>query len=378
MNQADYRKLVSGKSTGFGSSLLRLLLGIFACFYSLVIRLRNLLYSRGWFKAHHANAAVISIGNITAGGTGKTPLAVWLCNEIIQNPKLKTKNCRCAILTRGYKTTKNSRLKTKNYLDEPAILAESCPGVKVMINPDRVAGAAEAVAFGANVLVMDDGFQHRRLARDLDIVAIDATIPFGYGKILPAGLLREPVAGLKRAAAVVITRSDQATDAQLTQIENRIRDIKADIVVARAIHAPVCAISPDGSQISLEELKGKKIFAFCGIGNPDAFVKTLETIGGGLLGSQIFDDHHHYTNACLTEISARAEHLKADLVLTTQKDWTKLEPLLPIAKGLSFAFLSIEMRFGAGENELRDLIEHALAGRIHGKYDEVINKGNEQ
>lgn len=367
MNQEDYRKLVSGQSTGFGSSLLRLLLGIFACFYSLVIRLRNLLYSKGWFKAHRVNAAVISIGNITAGGTGKTPLVIWLCNQIISNPKSQISNSQCAILTRGYKATKNSKLKTQNYLDEPAILAESCPGVKVVVNPDRVAGAAEAVAFGANVLVMDDGFQHRRLARDLDIVAIDATMPFGYGKILPAGLLREPVGGLKRAAAIVITRADQATDAQLTQIENRIRDIKADIVVARAIHEPVCAISPDGAQISLEELKGKKIFAFCGIGNPHAFVKTLEDFCGGLLDSQIFDDHHHYTNACLTEISTRAEHLKADLVLTTQKDWTKVVPLLPAAKGLSFAFLSVEMRFKAAEDELRGLIEHTLAGRIHGK-----------
>lgn len=358
MNQEDYRKLVSGQTTGLGWSLLRLLLGIAACGYSLVIRLRNLFYSKGWFKAHRANATVISIGNITTGGTGKTPLVVWLCNEITQNPKLKTKNCQCAILTRGYKAGKGP------LLDEPAILAENCPGVRVVVNPDRVAGAAEAVSFGANVLIMDDGFQHRRLARDLDIVAIDATMPFGFGRILPAGLLREPVDGLNRADAVVITRSDQADETQLTEIENKIRDIKADIVIARSIHAPVCAISQDDGRISLEELKDKKVFAFCGIGNPDAFLNTLKGLGADLLGSKVFDDHRRCAGACLAEIRTQIERLKADLTLTTQKDWTKIAPLLTGEKHLSFAFLAVEMRFQAGEDRLRDLIQDAIAGRI--------------
>ena len=421
MNQQDYRKLVSGRSTGLGPSVLRLLLGVAACGYSLVIRLRNLLYSKGWFKTHRVNAAVISIGNITTGGTGKTPLVAWLCNEIAQNPKLKTENCQCAVLTRGYKATQNSKLKTQNYFDEPAILAQSCPQAKVMVNPDRVAGAAEAISFGANVLIMDDGFQHRRLARDLDIVAIDATMPFGFGRMLPAGLLREPITALKRAAAVVITRSDQVTEPQLTEIENRIRNIKADIVIARSIHAPVsvqCCESrsfPARQSISahtpvtpppvppahpvipakagiqkrvdvdscfrrndatskqtranenLEQLKGKKIFAFCGIGNPEAFLNTLKALGADLLGSAVFDDHYLYTQACLDEISKQAQHLKADLVLTTQKDWTKIAPLLTDEKHLLFAFLAVEIRFQTGQDRLKGLIEHAITGRICAK-----------
>ncbi|HLB72798.1 MAG TPA: tetraacyldisaccharide 4'-kinase [Sedimentisphaerales bacterium] len=364
MNQQDYRKLVSGQATGLGSSLLRLLLGIAACGYSLVIRLRNLLYSKGWFKTHRVNAAVISIGNITTGGTGKTPLVAWLCNEITQNSKLKTQNCKCAILTRGYKATQNSKLKTQNYFDEPAILAQSCPQAKVVVNPDRVAGAVNAISFGANVLIMDDGFQHRRLARDLDIVAIDATMPFGFGRILPAGLLREPITALRRAGAVVITRADQAAQDQLTEIENKIRNIKADIVIARSIHSPVCAISRDGDRISLEKLQGKKILAFCGIGNPGAFLNTLKALGADLLGSAVFDDHHHYTHACLEKISKQARHLKADLIVTTQKDWTKIAPLLTDEKHLSFAFLAVEIRFQTGQDRLKGLIEHAIAGRI--------------
>ena len=394
MNQAAYRKLVSGLSTGVGSSLLRLVLGLAACGYSLVIRLRNTFYSKGWFRAHRANAAVISIGNITAGGTGKTPLVVWLCNEITQNLQSNTENYQCAVLTRGYKAGQGP------LLDEPAILAESCPGARVAVNPNRVAGASEAISLGANVLIMDDGFQHRRLARDLDIVAIDATIPFGYGRILPAGLLREPVAGLKRADAIVITRSDQATEAQLTEIENRIRAHKTEIVIARSVHAPVsveyreplnvpaqpvipakagiqkraetmdsCLRRNDGiaPNDSLEELKGKKVFAFCGIGNPDAFLNTVKGLDAELLGSQIFDDHHHYAEACLAGICTQAERLKVDLVLTTQKDWTKIAPLLTDETRLCFAFLAVEMRFQAGKDKLRGLIDDVLAGRICGK-----------
>ena len=136
------------------------------------------------------------------------------------------------------------------------------------------------------------------------------------------------------------------------------------MIVARAVHAPVCAIDSRGGQISLAELKGKNVFAFCGIGNSNAFIKTLEGLCAEFLGSKIFDDHHNYTEGCLKEISTPAKQLKADLVLTTQKDWTKVEPLLTPAEGLNFGFLSVEMRFQAAEDELRDLIEKTLAGRI--------------
>jgi len=361
LNQADYRKLVSGRSTGSSAAFLRLLLRIPACAYWLVVRLRNIFYDRGLFKARRAGAAVISIGNITAGGAGKTPLVIWLCNRL-------SRSHECAILTRGYKTRQGP------LLDEPAILAESCPDAKVVVNPDRVAGAAEAVGFGAEVLIMDDGFQHRRLARDLDIVAIDATMPFGFGRILPAGLLREPVTALKRADAIVITRSDQVADAELAKIENKIRHIKADIPIARSIHAPLCAIDCDANEIGIEKLKGKKIFAFCGIGNPDAFLNTLRNLGAGILGSKIFDDHHHYTDSCIAEISEQAERLGAELAMTTQKDWTKwpqpsrrLAPILTAEKRLAFAYLAVEIRFQAGEGKLTDLIEDTLTDRISRK-----------
>ncbi len=362
MNQDDFRKLISGHKAGFGAALLRLLLGFATGGYSIAVRARNFLYSKKWLKVHRADAAVISIGNITVGGTGKTPLVIWLCKEIISDSKFQISNCQCAILTRGYKSRTQE---IEDYRDEPAILIESCPGVKVIVNPDRVAGAAEAVSkFGANTLIMDDGFQHRRLARDLDIVTIDATQPFGYGKMLPAGLLREPVASLKRADAIVITRCDQIAEVELSQIEKKLEAINPNMIIARSIHAPTYVKSMDNKENSLEHLKDKKIFAFCGIGNPEAFFNTIKTIGSELVGSKVYNDHHHYTSDCLADIYEQAGGLKADLILTTQKDWTKIARLASAKKDIPLGYIGIEIKFLAGEDKLRGLIEKTLAGII--------------
>jgi len=359
---------------------LRFLLAAAARSYSIAIALRNFLYSKGWLKTYRANAVVISIGNITVGGTGKTPLVIWLCNTISQISELKSQNYKCAILTRGYKAIKNYKMKTRKYEDEPVILARSCPLAKVIMNPDRVAGAEEAInKFGANVLVMDDGFQHRRLARDLDIVTIDCTRPFGYGKLLPAGLLREPVASLSRAETIVLTRCDKVSQAELAAVEEKLKSVNPNIVIARSIHAPVCAKSLGQKEIGLEELKNKKIFAFCGIGNPQAFLSTIEKMGLNLVGSEIYNDHHHYTDNDITDIYEQACYLGVDLILTTQKDWTKTALLTPqtvnlpgsdqstVKRNILFAYLVVELKFVAGEDKLTDLIEQALAGRIYGK-----------
>jgi tetraacyldisaccharide 4'-kinase len=318
-------------------------------------------------KIHRAEVPVISTGNLTTGGTGKTPLVIRLCNTLISIPQFKLSISQCAILTRGYKAAKNSGDEPVGYGDEPAVIAQSCPGVQVVVNPDRVAGAAEAVGrFGAKVLVMDDGFQHRRLGRDLDIVAIDSTVPFGYGKLLPAGLLREPVSALKRADAAVITRSDQVDKSELIQIEEKLNQINPEIVIARSVHAPVCAKSIDNREINLEALEGKKIFAFCGIGNPNAFLSTVKGLGAELAGSKVFDDHYHYTDDCLADIYEQAKGLKAELILTTQKDWVSFSPsAMPnSSEGVNFAYLEIELHFISGEDKITRLINNALAGRI--------------
>jgi tetraacyldisaccharide 4'-kinase len=380
MNQEAFRKLISGQRVGVSASLLRFFLGIAAVGYSAAVRLRNLLYSIGLLKAHRADAAVLSVGNITVGGTGKTPLVIWLCNLI-------TRDYKCAILTRGYrarsasrvmrrapavgdpvgKNERNTQNDIRNTSDEPAMLAQSCPQANVVVNPDRVAGAARAVTeFGANVLIMDDGFQHRRLARDLDIVTVDATNPFGYGKLLPAGLLREPVRALARADVVVITRCDQIDVAELARLAAKLRQVNPNMAIARSIHAPVCAKSIDNREIPLEKLKDKKVLAFCGIGNPDSFLGTVRALGCELIGSKLYDDHHHYTQDCLAHITEQANRLNAEMILTTKKDATKIVIADASERDVPLAYLQVEIELIAGEDELKDLISNTLAGKIPG------------
>lgn len=355
VDQDQFRAIVSGRRTDAWARVARGLLCVVSLGYRLAVGVRNRLFDLGLLKARHVDAVVICVGNLTTGGTGKTPLVAWVVKW------LSSQGLNVAILTRGYKTGKDG------VADEPAELASAAPGVPVIVNPDRVAGAREAIAnHGAQVLVMDDGFQHRRLARDLDIVAIDATEPFGYGRMLPAGLLREPLGSLKRAHAVVITRSDQVSGQTCRQIEGRVRQVNPNLTIVRAVHAPVAARCADGTEISLDPLKGKKVYAFCGLGNPEAFFRTVEGCHCDLVGSRAFNDHHAYTAECLASIRNEAQANGAELVLTTQKDWTKVTGLNPDALGLRWAYLAVEIRFTPSNDPLTTLIQRTLGGRIAG------------
>jgi len=356
LNQQNYRKLISGQSSGPVAAVLRLLLMAAAQVYLVVIVLRNFLYSRGWLKTYRANATVISVGNITAGGTGKTPLVIWLCKLLQQ------KEIPCAVLTRGYKTRTRKRAART---DEPAIIAENCPNTKVIINQNRAAAAAEAVEkFGAKVLIMDDGFQHRRLNRDLDIVTIDSAVPFGYDRVLPAGLLREPLTGLKRADVVVVTRCGQTDEVELARLEEKLQSINPDMIIAKSTHEPVCAKSQDGRLISTEELKNKKIFAFCGIGNPDSFLNTIRKLGAELLGCKVYNDHYHYKYSDITDICRQARRLNADLILTTEKDWANTDQPAPVQKDIPLGYLAIELKLISGKDTITQLIDRSLTGKI--------------
>lgn len=365
MNEDFYRKLISSRDTGLWSGVLRFFLAVAAIDYRIVVGLRNFFYDKGWLKVHRADAVVLSVGNITTGGTGKTPLVVWLSNL------LQEKGINCAILTRGYKTKKGK------FSDEPAILTKSCPQAKVIVNSNRAAGAAKATGeFGIKVLVMDDGFQHRRLHREADIVTIDATRPFGYRRLLPAGLLRESAVSLKRADAVVITRCDQVREDKLAELEDELRSVNSEMIIAKSIHSPICVKATGGEEISIDQLQDKKIFAFCGIGNPKSFLITIRKLGVDLEGSRVYNDHHHYTVTDVVDIYEEARYLNVDLMLTTHKDWTKTALLLPqamsicgnkpaeVEKTARLAYLAIELKFTAGEDKLKQLIENRLAVKI--------------
>jgi tetraacyldisaccharide 4'-kinase len=360
LNQQTYRNLVSGQTAGAGAAALRALLTAASGPYSLVVRTRNGLYSAGVLRSHRVNAAVICVGNLTVGGTGKTPLVAWLAKH------LQSKALRAAILTRGYKATnQKSKIKNQKCSDEPAFLTAMCPGTPVIVNPDRVAGARQAIReANAQVLILDDGFQHRRLAHDIDIVTIDATTPFGFDRLLPAGLLREPVTGLRRADAVVMTRCDQVSQEKLAEIERRIQGIKPQATVSMSVHKPVRAVSLSGAQIGLEELRDKKVYAFCGLGNPEAFFETIRRIGCVPAGCESFDDHHGYTSDCLERIRQHARQHGADYVLTTQKDWTKVSRLRTSADAPPLACLAVELTFIAGAEPLIALIDRVLDGRM--------------
>jgi tetraacyldisaccharide 4'-kinase len=350
LNQNSYRNLIAQRGGRFDRQLLRSALRGISVFYRSAVAARNIGYATGLLRSYAADVPVISVGNITTGGTGKTPLVVWLCR------RLHEKGRRCAVLTRGYKTANG------NIDDEPAILKKACPEAKVIVDPDRVAGAWRAVQeFGADVLVMDDGFQHRRLRRDLDILAIDATRPFGYGRMLPAGLLREPVGAIRRADAVVITRYDQITPFQIDRLEKEILRIKKDLTVAKAIHQHPCARGTGGLTRSIEELKRERIFAFCGIGNPDAFFKRLREHGFHLVGTRIFNDHYNYSESDFGAIHQAAKAAKATMILATEKDWVKTALATHKYNELPLVYLGVELEFVAGADKIEAMIDRVLA-----------------
>jgi tetraacyldisaccharide 4'-kinase len=290
--EQHHRDLIDGSRRGPAATLARGTLRIAEPFYAAVTSLRNRFYDAGIFRVHHASRPVISVGNITTGGTGKTPIVRWLVE------KLLAAGPRPAVLLRGYKGG-----------DEQRMLQSQLPGVIVEANPDRVEGARFAIEKdrGIGIFVLDDGFQHRRLHRDFDLVLIDASNPFGFDHVLPWGLLREPLGGLARADAFLVTHSELPLSRQAAEILARYGK-----PIFRCRHVLT----------NVSELNGKKVFAFCGIGNPAAFDRQIESAGMIRIGSHWFGDHHHYSAGdlrMLREISTGAE-----MLVTTQKDAVKL------------------------------------------------------
>lgn len=354
-SEDQFRAITSGRRRDAAATLVRPLLGAASLGYRLAVAIRNTLYDQRILRAHPVDVPVLSIGNITTGGTGKTPLVVWLCRQLTQNAGV-------AVLTRGYKaSTQDAERRTQTAADEPSLIARACPGVQVVVNPDRVDGARTAIDQGARVLVLDDGFQHRRIARDLDIVAIDSTLPFGYGRLLPAGLLREPLAGLARAQSAVITRSDLVRPAELDEIERTLRQVNPGLVIARAVHAPAAVHLADHRTLSPGDLAGRRVYAFCGIGNPEAFFRTLTRLGVELAGTKAFDDHHACTRGQIEQICQEAKAAGADLILSTEKNWMSLGPGLFDGQTPA-GYLEIRLDLTAGQEDLIRLI-HAALGR---------------
>ena len=320
-----------------------------ACPYALVMRARRWAYRAGVLPSCAVDVPIICVGNITTGGTGKTPMVAHLAG-LLRNQL----GCNPAILTRGYKST-------AGLSDEAQLLRETTDAA-VIVNPNRQAGARLAQANGANVLIMDDGFQHLKLRRNLDIVLIDATNPFGSGPgqggcCLPTGRLREPIAALRQAQVMVITRSEQVEPPELDRLDRLLRKLAPAALLLRASHAITGVIDPAGELKPLANLTGRKIFAFCGLGNPAGFFQSVASLDTQLVGSKALADHAAYTPLTLAKLGQAAANCGADIMLTTRKDGVKLRQAklpLPVWQ------LDIEMKIDDPQNKLPEKIRTIL------------------
>jgi tetraacyldisaccharide 4'-kinase len=317
--------------------------------YGAVVRSRNLAFDRGWKTVRRVPVPVICVGNLSTGGTGKTP-----CVEYVAST-LRDLGRQVCLISRGYKSADSGTN------DEAMLLEENLPDVPHLQNADRVEAARLAVdELEADVLVLDDGFQHRRLRRDLDIVLIDATRPPHRDGLLPGGTLREPMSALGRAGAVILTRSDAVSPTGLDDIESRVRPyLLPGVPVARAVHEPVGLIRVDGDPRPVSTLRGVCVGLVSGIGNPAAFRSTVEALGATVAAEKRYPDHHGYTRADVDELTAWAGTLPKDAwVAVTQKDHVKLR--IATLAGRPVVAVRVGLKVTRGEDELRMAIHSAL------------------
>jgi tetraacyldisaccharide 4'-kinase len=348
MRPDTYFAIVRGQRRGCGAFAARAGFRLASWPYGLAMRARNALFDLGWKQAFRAAVPVVSVGNLTLGGTGKTPCVEYVAAH------LRDGGLRPVILSRGYGSDSHRN-------DEAMVLEENLPDVPHLQGADRAALARTAVEeLDADAIVLDDGFQHRRLARDLDLVLLDATAPLVRDAIFPRGTLREPIGGLKRAHAAILTRCDLATDAD--EQEAWLKRRFPNLTVAKAVHAPLELVGLDDIREGLGILKERPVAAVCGIGNPEAFRSTLARLGATPVAMRTFPDHHAYTRHDVDELIRWAGELPADaLVVTTQKDWVKLR--LDELGGRKLRALRIGFRLISGEAELGRLLGGVIAAK---------------
>jgi tetraacyldisaccharide 4'-kinase len=324
--------------------------------YEAGTRVRNAAYDRNMMSPNRLSGVVISVGNLTVGGTGKTPMVLWITQRLLAEGK------KVGILTRGYRgssppvqsgdgavaSSVGSSTAGNLSSDEVQMLRSRLGGqVAFGVGPNRFARGRELAARGIDWFVLDDGFQHRQLARDVDIVLIDATNPFGGGHLLPLGRLREPRSGLSRADIIVITRSEHSP-----AIEAAVRhDSSAPIFYGRprldSVHSNDSGVAapqdPSKDPFKDPSSRAQKVFAFCGIGNPSAFLADLREWGFQIGGHRFFRDHHRYMPRDLDEIQAEARKAGASALICTEKDIFNL-PHIASQDSLPILYCRISMR----------------------------------
>jgi tetraacyldisaccharide 4'-kinase len=352
MDREYYMRVISGEARGAAASAARAALSVLSGLYLGGLKVRRAAYDAGLARAKRVDAKVVSIGNITTGGTGKTPATIYFAREYL------ARGLRVVVLSRGYgrSTPADTPLVVSDGIDillspaesgdEPRLiaekLAEKLAGVPVVVCGDRVRGAELAIEkFGAELILLDDGFQHAAIARDEDIVLIDCANPFGFGKLLPRGLLREPLSALKRATRFVLTRADGC---DCTDTIAALRGINPDAPVNRSRHNPVGLVTLDGERREeLDSISGGKVLAVSSIGNPEAFEKTLSRLGADVARSLRFADHHDYTDADADNIMAAAKESGAEYIIGTEKDGVRLRTVSNAPKDMLLLEIEFEM-----------------------------------
>ncbi|HEX5701996.1 MAG TPA: tetraacyldisaccharide 4'-kinase [Pyrinomonadaceae bacterium] len=296
--------------------------------YGAAVNIRAALYRNGIFKTQTVGVPVLSVGNITTGGTGKTPLVEWIAGRLSERH-------RVCILTRGYRRANPSQrivvsdgerivADPEQSGDEAMMLARSLVGkAAVVCDANRVAGARWAIEnLNAEVLILDDGFQHVRIGRDLDIVTLDATNPWGDGRRLPAGILRESIHSLSRADCIVVTRSNNAIE---TGLQERIKQATdAPAFRSTTVISRISALGSPQVEADRGTLRQLPVAAFCGIGNPNAFFRQLRDEGFNLRHTEVFRDHHKYSQTDIDRLTQHATDAGAHALITTAKDAVKL------------------------------------------------------
>jgi tetraacyldisaccharide 4'-kinase len=374
-------EVICERRHGKRASLLRGLLFLLSVLYGWVVSLRLWMYQKGICRVHPLGCLIISVGNLTVGGTGKTPIVEKLAKELTASGR------RVAILSRGYKSRrpplwrrlierlrgrppdpprvvsdgKEVLLNSELAGDEPYMLAKNLPKVAVLVSPNRVLSGLYAIRhFGADTLILDDGFQYLPLRDRLDLVLVDSEVPFGNGKLLPRGTLREPPRQLKRADVILLTKCDGS---DLSALRAELRRLNP--------HAPMveCAHSPrylenvfTGERVPLEILQGLKVGTLSGIARPESFEKGLKRLGAILVYSRRFEDHHRFTVPEVQRVMERSRARLAKAVVTTEKDAVRIPPL-PFPLALPLYFLRVEIEFLRGEQDLDGYLERAVRGR---------------
>lgn len=343
LSGVQFRELVSGQRRGALAGLLRGILALLEHPYRWAVARRNARFDRTPAAAAKMPAPVISVGNLSVGGTGKTPFVAWLAEWFAERQRPVT------IVSRGY----GARNGQQN--DEALELAARLPGVPHLQNPNRIAAARAALmANPRHVLILDDAFQHRRIARDLDIVLLDALEPFGYGHLLPRGLLREPIAGLSRAQVIGLSRSDAISSTRRQEIRAKALTSAPHALWLELVHQPRALVSASGQVVEFEALRGKRVAAFCGIGNPAGFRHTLASCGVAAVEQLELPDHSPYGAAEMSRLDQWLEPLDVTHVLCTRKDLVKI-PRDEIA-GKKLLAVDVRLEITAGRDELENLL----------------------